>query len=151
MRRLAATALAVACLAVFAPIASAAPPPTLQGSDYVVLPGQTITFSNIILNSCNADQAGVNDVSFGTNDGNQCSAVSLPDRSITNDTGATQTYRLWLQDNSCSFIYFADGGHAKVMRSRAALNDAGENCSMLFADSIPKGKRANLSVSVSVG
>jgi hypothetical protein len=150
-----------ACLAVFAPSALAAPP-TLVGSDYLVQPGQTITFSNITLTSCNADQAGVNvqgagvDVlSFGNNTGFQCSPVILDDFSFTNDTGADLTLRLWLQDNSCSFIYFADGSHAKIGNTRAAMNDASLNnespsCEFREARNMPKGKRANLTVSVSI-
>ena len=156
MRRLTTVALAAACLAVFAPSVLAAPP-TLVGSDYLVQPGQTITFSNITINTCNADQAGVNvqgegvDVlSFGNNTGFQCSPVTLDDFSFTNDTGADLTMRLWLQDNSCSFIYFADGSHAKIGKSRAALNDASPGCEFLFARNVPKGKRANLTVSVSI-
>ena len=125
MKRLAATALAAAFVAVLAPIASAAPPPTLDGSDYVVLPGQTIMFSNITLNSCHSDQAGVNIqsgdvqvIAFGNNTGFECTAISLETVSFTNATEVTQTYRLWLQDNSCSIIYFADGNPP---RCRAGL------------------------------
>jgi hypothetical protein len=98
---------------------------------------------------------GVDVLSFGNNTGFQCSPVILDDFSFTNDTGADLTLRLWLQDNSCSFIYFADGSHAKIGNTRAAMNDASLNnespsCEFREARNMPKGKRANLTVSVSI-
>ena len=155
MRRLATLSATLACAALLAPAAQAANP-HLDGSDYVLQPGQTITFSGMILNSCDADQAGVNlqqgsvqAISFGTNTGGQCTAVTPSPMSFTNSTDTVQTFRLWLQDNSCSFIYFADGGHAKVRPKSAALNDSGPNCVNLTANSIPKGKTATFVAKVS--
>jgi hypothetical protein len=156
MRRLITVAIAAACLTVFAPSAFAAPP-TLVGDDYLVQPGQTITFSDVTLNSCHALQGGVNiqgDTvvvqSFGNNTGSECVPLNLGSHSITNDTNADLTLRLWLQDNSCSIIYFADGSHAKIGKNRAALNDGGDGCENLFDRSMPKGKSANMTVSVSI-
>ena len=153
MTRLATIALVATCLAVLPPSAIAAPS-ILDGSDYVVEPAQTITFSEMTINSCHSDVAGVNVqgdgvtmVSLGNNTGGECSIVTLDPASFTNDTQATQTFRLWLQDNSCSNIFFADGDHARVSRQRAAINDGGDGC---VSGGTPKGKKANFRVSVSI-
>jgi hypothetical protein len=153
--RLATLAFVAACVAVLAPSSSAS---TLSGSDYLVAPGQTITFSGMTINSCNADVGGVNQqaasgvtmISLGNNTGSQCNIVTLSPQSFTNNTGSNETFRLWLQDNTCSNIYFADGNHAKVTPRHAALNDAGPSCQNEFSASVPKGKHANFSVHVSV-
>src|SRR5262245_23806582 len=151
--------LVAVCLLALAPSAVAGNPNLVGGSDYLVNPGETITFSGMTLTSCNDDQAGVNlqqegtdviSISFGTNTGSQCAVVSLGSRSFTNETGGDQTFRLWLQDNSCSFIYFADGGHARIGPKQGALNDSGEGCQNLFANSVPKGKSATFRVQVSI-
>jgi hypothetical protein len=156
--RLATVAFAAICVAALAPSSSAAP--TLSGSDYLVAPGQTITFSGMTINSCNSDVAGVNiqqegvgvvGVDLGNNSGSECSVVTLDSRSFTNDTATDQTFRLWLSDNTCSFIYYADGSHAKVTPKHAALNDSGPSCQNLTSPSVPKGKNANFSVRVSIG
>ena len=49
-------ALVVVCAAALASTAYAAHPVV---GDYVVAPGETITFSNMTLNSCNSDVVGV--------------------------------------------------------------------------------------------
>ena len=135
MKRVVQSLVAIFLLAL-APVAVAANPNLVNGSDYLVNPGETITFSGMTINSCNADVAGVN-LQQDTVQGDlarqqhwcECEPVSLDPVSFTNETSTDQTFRLWLQDNSCSFIYFADGGHAKVGPKQAALNDSGEGCS----------------------
>jgi hypothetical protein len=155
--RFATLALTAICVVVLAPSSSAAP--TLSGSDYLVTPGQTITFSGMTINSCDSDVAGVNIqtqggvamVNLGSNSGSECTVVTLDSQSFTNNTATDQTFRLWLSDNTCSFIYYADGSHAKVTPRHAALNDSGPGCQNLTSPSVPKGKHANFYVSVSIG
>src|SRR5688572_20572722 len=87
-------ALVAICAAALTSTAYAAHPDV---GDYVVAPGQTITFSNMTLNSCNSDIVGVNilqtgattqSVQFGDNFGSECEVVTLGSQSFTNNTTA---------------------------------------------------------------
>lgn len=158
-----ATCILVAfCVAALASTAYAAHPSV---GDYVVAPGQTITFSNMTLNSCNSDIVGVNilqsgadtqSVEFGNNFGSECEVVTLDSQSFTNDTTADQRFRVWLQDTTCVVTYDPLGNHAKVTSRNAALNDAGINdagsdCTKETSPNIPKGQNVNFIATVSVG
>ena len=161
--RLATLALAAVCVAALAGTASAATP-TLVGSDYLVPPGKTLTFSGMTINSCNSDIAGVNiqqegvgvnSMELGANFGKECHSAALASQSFTNNTTADQTFRVWLHDASCGRPFYADGGHALITASRAALNDAGSkargaDCNNWLADSVPTLKKANFSAQVSI-
>jgi hypothetical protein len=102
------------------------------------------------LDSCNSDVAGVNingvGTSLGDNSGSQCSNVTLPSQSFTNETGSDETFTFWLQDNSCSNIYFSTGGHASLTQKKVSLKDAGPACANYF-DPPAKGK-ANFTVAL---
>ena len=169
--RLAILALAAICVVALAATASAAKPPpspatspTLVGSDYLLPPGKTLTFSGMTINSCNSDTAGVNIQQegvgvrfedFGNNYGSECHSTALARKSITNDSSTDQTLRVWLSDDSCARPYYADGGHALITADRAALNDAGSkargsDCDNYIADSVPTLKRAHFSAQVSI-
>ena len=150
------------CVAALASTAYAAHPSV---GDYVVAPGQTITFSNMTLNSCNSDVVGVNilqtgattqSVEFGNNFGSECDVATLGSQSFTNNTTADQRFRVWLQDTDCGVTYDPLGNHAKVTSRNAALNDAGINdggsdCTKATSPNIPKGQNVNFIATVSVG
>jgi hypothetical protein len=154
--------LVAVCAAVLASAAYAAHPDV---GDYVVAPGETITFSNMTLNSCNSDIVGVNilqsgastqSVEFGDNLGSECEVVTLGSQSFTNTTTADQRFRVWLQDTTCGVTYDPLGSHAKVTARSAALNDAGVNdgvsdCTKATSPNIPQGKNVNFFAQVSIG
>ncbi len=169
--RLATLALAAICVAALAATASAAKPsptpttpPTLVGSDYLVPPGKTLTFSGMTISSCNSASAGVNiqqegvgvwPADFGNNYGKECRSAALAPKSFTNDTTTDQTLRVWLNDDSCGRRYYADGGHALITAGLAALNDGGSkqrgaDCVNVMANSVPTQRRANFSAQVSI-
>ena len=155
-------ALVAVCAAVLASTAYAAHP---NVGDYVVAPGQTITFSNMTLNSCNSDIVGVyilqtgastQSVVLGSNSGSECEVVTLDSQSFTNNTTTDQRFRVWLQDTTCSVTYDPLGNHAKVTSRNAALNDAGINdggsdCTKATSPNIPKGQNVNFIATVSIG
>jgi hypothetical protein len=155
-------ALVAVCAVALASTAYAAHP---EVGDYVVAPGQTITFSNMTLNSCNTDTVGVyilqtgattQSVVFGSNSGSECAVVSLASQSFTNNTTADQRFRVWLQDIECGVTYDPLGNHAKVTARYASLNDAGINdagpdCTKATSPNIPKGQNVNFIATVSVG
>ena len=155
-------ALVAVCAAALAPTAYAAFPDV---GDYVVAPGQTITFSKITLNSCNSDIVGVNilqtgvstqSVTFGDNFGSECDVVTLDSQSFTNNTTADQRFRVWLQDTTCGVTYDSLTNHAKVTPRSAAVNDAGINdggsdCTKATSPNIPKGKNVAFIAQVSIG
>jgi hypothetical protein len=155
-------ALVAICAAALASPAYAAHPDV---GDYVVAPGQTITFSNMTLNSCNSDIVGVNilqtgattqTVQFGNNFGSECEVVTLGSQSFTNNTTTDQRFRVWLQDTTCGVTYDPLGNHAKVTARYATLNDAGINdggsdCTKATTPNIPKGRNINFSAQVSIG
>ena len=151
-------ALVAVCAAVLASTAYAAYPSV---GDYVVEPGETITFSNMTLDSCNTDTVGVyilqagattESVVFGTNAGSECDAVTLDSQSFTNDTTSDLRFRVWLHDETCEVTYDPLGNHAKVTSRTAALNDAGgSDCTKETSPNIPKGQNVNFIATVTVG
>jgi hypothetical protein len=159
MRRLSILVLAAMCLAALAPAASAGR--TRVGTDYLVNPGETITFDGT-LDGCNHLQAGVeihqdgaiSAIPIGDNDGHGCSVFSFDVVSVTNDTASDQLFRLFLTDVSCDVTFFANGDHAKVTSRQAAINDAGAGCFLEFAPAVPgkvQGKPVgNFTVVVSI-
>jgi hypothetical protein len=151
-------ALVAVCAAALASTAYAAHPDV---GDYVVAPGETITFSNMTLNSCNSDIVGVyilqtgattQSVVFGNNSGSLCEVVTLDSQSFTNNTTADQRFRVWLQDTTCDVRYDPLGSHAKVTARSAALNDGGgSDCTKETSPNIPKGKNVNFIAQVTIG
>jgi hypothetical protein len=142
MRRLATVILVAVCLAALAPTVSAGK--TRVGSDYLVNPGETITFDGT-LDGCNHLQAGVeihqdgaiSAIPLGDNAGHECSIFSFDVMSVTNDTESDQLFRLYLTDASCDVTFLADGDHARVTSRQAAINDAGAGCFLEFAPAVP--------------
>jgi len=160
MRRLLATLiLAAVCLAALAPTVSAGR--TRVGSDYLVNPGETITFDGT-LGGCNHLVAGVevhqdgaiSSIPLADNSGSECSDMTITTLSVTNDTESDQLFRLFLTDVTCEVTFFADGNHAKVTNRQAAINDAGGFCEFEFGAAVPakvQGKPfGNLTVMVSI-
>jgi hypothetical protein len=163
--RLTTLALAAVCFAALAATASAATP-TLVGHSYLVPPGKTVTFSNITMNSCNTDWAGVNvsqdgvdgfvaGLNFGSNMGQECGRVGLAAQSYTNNSSADQTATLWFYDAICS-IHFGGTNHQLITPDRALYNDAGSDkkrgmdCSKADSRSVPTAKKNNFSAQVSI-
>ena len=158
MRRLATLILVAVCLAALAPTVSAGK--TRVGTDYLVNPGETITFDGT-LDGCNHLVAGVeihqdgaiSSVPLGDNASSPC-FFTLPTTQITNTTESDQLVRLFLTDVSCDVTFYADGNHAKVTSRQAAINDAGAGCFLEFEPAVPgkvQGKPfGNLTVFVSI-
>ena len=163
--RLATLALAAFCVASSAATASAATP-TLVGHSYLVPPGKTVTFSNITMNSCNTDWAGVNvsqdcvdgfvaGLNFGTNMGQECGPVGLAAQSYTNNSSADQTATFWFYDAICS-IHFGGTNHELITPDRALYNDGGSSkrrgmdCRTADSRSVPTEKKNNFSAQVSI-
>jgi hypothetical protein len=159
MRRLATLILVAVCLAALAPTVSAGR--MRVGTDYLVNPGETITFDGT-LGGCNHLQAGVEIHQDGAismtpladNSGSQCSELAITTLSLTNTTESDQLFRLFLRDVTCDVTFFADGNHAKVTSRQAAINDAGGGCELEFVPAVPgkvQGKPfGNLTVFVSI-
>jgi hypothetical protein len=159
MRRLATLILVAMCLAALAPTVSAGR--TRVGTDYLVNPGETITFDGI-LGGCNHLLAGVDILQDGAistesladNASSLCVDMPMPTTELTNTTESDQLFRLFLTDVTCDATFAADGTHAKVTSRQAAINDAGAGCFLEFAPAVPdkvQGKPiGNLTVVVSV-
>jgi hypothetical protein len=159
MRRLATLILMAVCLAALAPTVSAGR--TRVGTDYLVNPGETITFDGT-LGGCNHLQAGVeihqdgaiSAVPLADNAASLCVDMTIPTTQITNTTETDQLFRLILTDVSCDVTFSADGNHAKVTSRQAAINDAGGGCFLEFTPAVPvkvQGKPlGNLTVQVSI-
>src|SRR5262245_29497464 len=119
MRRLATLILVAVCFAALAPTVSAGR--TRVGSDYLVNPGETITFDGTI-SGCNHLIAGVeihqdgaiSSIPLADNIGNGCVDLPIATLSVTNTTESDQLFRLFLTDATCDVTFDAGSNHAKV-------------------------------------
>ena len=152
-------ALVVMCAAALASTAAA------STGDYFVGPGQTITFSDMSINSCNTDVASVDVFQPGVGTGtheigrnalSECSVVTLDDQSFTNNSTVGQLFRVKLTDVTCGATYDSQGSHAKIspkwaMMNDAGINDSGSDCTRENSPNIPKGKTVNFLAHVAIG